>query len=608
MRTVESDTGIAGQACRHVAAMLLLAVTVVTVHGWSLGAGLFLDDYSHLARLQQASWQPGELIQASTLHFVGDHLKFWWAKQDLTLRYFRPVSFVIMKAQYMLCGYEPAGQHGASLAWHLVVVLVVYALGWRFWPGRWSALLAASIVAAHPGTVVAVQWIACQTELVTTALYLCGLWAWIAARQREGVCAWSSAGSEVSLSDGRQRRGSRVLLYVVAMVCYVLALGARENAITFPAVIVGYDLLCCRRWRWSWLVPVVITVGYLAVRHVVMDGFPVPPAPYVRTPCDVGFWGFVAFKLVYYLSALLAFVPVLPIAGTEFFSSRPGLVALLAAVVLGVCAWIVYPPQRRWFRVFWLGAAVVAFGPMLPVFASPHHLYLPLSFVVLAVVDRLDIAWQAPTYRRLRRAWVSVVVALLVVVAGAMVAVTGFAYRTATVYEDIVTEQTLACGDLPDDGRIYFINLPVISHSLGLALRHYTGRYDVAVHALTIAPRWSGSTSTVEATWLDDRRLQLVSRDAAWFAGPVGRVITGVVGADVPSVSRTYDADGYSVVVEDADESGVRSLVVTFDRSFAGVAQVPIFVNSSVASAMRIPGPTPSVTAGGDTDAMEVRP
>ena len=95
------------------------------------------------------------------------------------------------------------------------------------------------------------------------------------------------------------------------------------------------------------------------------------------TPNDPGFIRFIFDKVCYYLIGEFALAPIVPFGGLHYLRARPlmfyGLTAAVVVLLVGVSV--------RFFRQkpgLLAPAWLIGFmGPVLPAFASPHHLYLP---------------------------------------------------------------------------------------------------------------------------------------------------------------------------------------------------------------------------------------
>jgi len=135
---------------------------------------------------------------------------------------------------------------------HLVNSLLVYALCVRWLQGRapagaYIALIAALLFALHPA----------NTEAVT---YICG--------RSSSFMALFYLGAVLAYAAGRGTVDNRWLLWIASPLCFVLALGVKETAITLPAALLLWELLngggmresLRRQWP-VWLVAALAT-GY----------------------------------------------------------------------------------------------------------------------------------------------------------------------------------------------------------------------------------------------------------------------------------------------------------------------------------------------------------
>lgn len=120
--------------------LALLIAVVAGAHGFSLTCGLWLDDHLHYQQLRKAGWNFHDLVAASTLDAGVQRVRFWGSTTH-ELRFFRPVAFALMKAEYTLIGWRPGAMHAFNLAWHLaaatLVGLLVAGLFATAQPARW---------------------------------------------------------------------------------------------------------------------------------------------------------------------------------------------------------------------------------------------------------------------------------------------------------------------------------------------------------------------------------------------------------------------------------------------------------------------------------------
>jgi len=576
-------------AWQLLTAYALLAALIVGLHGTALRGGLFMDDYAHYKQLRESDWTLAGLAQACRLELVGGVIQLWWLPET-TLRFFRPVAFGLMKLTYTLTGWSPVALHAASLGWHFAVCVLLMMLLRRCGATLWLAWAVAGLFALHPGQVATVQWIACQTELMVTALLLGATLCYGRFRAWPGF-GTGAAGAAI---------GGGVL--------FALALGCRENAIVFPLVMATVDATLWwqrRRLRTGgdaphptaargrstclvlsfYTVILAIIVVYLAVRGCILGGNSVPPRPYVIPPTAPDFVRFILDKTWYYLLGEFLLAPCVPIGGLPYLQARPLMFYGLTALVLALLLVVVLRCRREPAGVLapaWLLGFML---PVLPVFVSPHHLYLPAvgwALVVMLILRGLGAVHSEPdasaARRRRRVMWITV--ALVGTAFGTATFYFGLAIETGVGVEDCLTEELAAApSGLHDGDTLYIANLPVLGHYVRLALEQHTGRRGLRVIPLTWSPRLLGPATPTELIWIDDRTIEIRVADDRYFAGPLGLLVREATGRDVPDeVDRLADL-GFRVRVLERDVGGIAALRFEFSRSL-GAPGVHLFWGS----------------------------
>lgn len=534
-------------ALRAGAGVVLLLALIVAVHAPALRLGLFMDDLAHWRQLREAPWTLRGLTDACRLDLVGGTIELWWLP-DVTLRFFRPLAFGLMKAVYTLSDWRPGPMHAASLAWHAAVCLLVMQAARGLGVRPLWAFAAAALFAIHPGHVVTVQWIACQSELMVSTFLLA---ATLLHLYGAGRPAWLAA----------------------AAVCFLLALGCRENAIVFPALALALDWLLRRRVDRRAAVGsialVLVAAAYLAVRTAMLGGVAAPPKPYVVPIADPDFARYVFDKLLYSLLGQFLLAPSVPLAGLAYLREHAllfyGLAAPLALALAGV-AWRGLrspsvgprPAVAAAFGVVWL---ICTTAPLLPVFESPHHLYLPglgWALVIAAALDGLAGAADSAAWRRAR----FVVAAMSCVLFGAVCArlTTWFAWglEAAEQVQDTLVAEVLAAPRPPRDGdTLYFANFPLVAHYAKLALERDGGLRGIRVVPLTWSPRLLGVVTPNALDWIDARTCELAIAGDRYFAGPLGELVRRTTGEPPPDVVDRRGDLGFNVITLERNADGV---------------------------------------------------
>lgn len=450
--------------------------------------------------------------------------------------------------------------HVASLVWHFAVATLLLLLLMRLGLSRIGSWGLAVVFAVHPLTLTDVQWIACQSELMVTAWLLLATLAWLQAR---------GLPEHHAPVPGR----ARLAWLAVCLLAYVFALGSRENAVMFPAIVLAGEVWAWRQRRgfaWGLLATLaVISIAYLALRTAMLGGAELPPRPYVVPPTSADFPRFVLDKLLYYLLGLFITVPIVPIGGVAYLRDIPLVFYGASLALVAFIAVVVYRERRTlrgWIGPVWL---VMTMLPVLPAFESPHHLYLPA--VGWAIVTAGVLAWIAGDARRatsrLREVGAAVFVGGMTL--SFVVQVHLFSYitlNTAQGVEDQVVE-ALAAADLQEGDTIYCVNFPLIAHYSKLAVQQRTGIQDLRVVPLNWAPRLLGVVTPSELRRIDDRTLEVRVANDEFFAGPLARLVKESLGeAPQEMLAKRVQHAGFTVEWLPTEEPGIRALRFTFTK------------------------------------------
>ena len=218
---------------REVLLLAFAALSAVSVYVNSLG-GKFVWDDRKLILDDRAikSWR--ELPQ------IFSHDFFERNEDDLPYGYYRPLTTVSYLADYTLWGLRPFGYHLTNVGLHALCTILVALILLRLrWPPMATAV-AALLFAIHPIHTENVAWIAGRTDLL--AFFFCAL-TLLFALSAEPRC---ESQKSAAVGVGPPRRVALVL----SLVCYGLALLAKEMSIVVVSWLAVIDLAVNRRpWR-----------------------------------------------------------------------------------------------------------------------------------------------------------------------------------------------------------------------------------------------------------------------------------------------------------------------------------------------------------------------
>jgi len=441
-----------------------------------------------------------------------------------------------------------------------------------------------------------VQWIASQSEIMVTALLLSSLLCFGTYR------AWWSAAPTAAQPSSEPLRVPKIAgrgRYLAAsLVLFMLALGCRENAITFPGILLLTDwMVHRRRVLGTWPVYAILAAicgAYLSIRAAMLGGAALPPKPYVIPPSDPEFFGYIFSKACYYVLSEFLLLPCVPFGGLAYFSQHPLLFFGATALVLLGLAWL---SIRNWGRpAAALAPACLILGMLavLPSFESPHHLYLPGVGWTIATMLLLRAIWRDG--RGLAAAWRRVAAWTLwggaIALFGLMTYVSSLAIRVGQQVEDQVAAEIAATTPSIRDGdTLYILNLPTIAHYVKLILEHRLGVRDLRVVALTWSPRLLGMATPAELQLVNDRTIDVTVFEDRYFAGPFAELARKATGYSTPILpGRPAATADFTATCMDGDQTGIRSMRFEFKRPLTDPG-VHLFWGSQTRWACRVAPP-----------------
>ncbi len=360
MAEISAPPGLPPATPSRRAASLLVAVVAAAAYAATLGYELVWDD----TLLIQQSWRLHHwraLPSLLTSHF--------WSEVGEASHYYRPLVTLTFFLDLQIWGLRPLGFHLTNVLAHLAVTLAVLAVARRALRGELAAVACALVFALHPLHTESVSFVSGRTDVVATLFFLLALLAYDRGRDREGraLSAWSLG-------------------------AYLLALLAKELAITLPAVLMVWDRLVrgdlrdrAAMWRAAprYAAFSAIAVVYFGLRWFALGGLDSgadawgPPLARVLTTLKI-VASYVWLTLVPYpASPYHVIAPETVPPSLTWWLAVAGLVA-----AVGATAWAVRraPAAGLGALWFWLTLApsiAVNLLPLPSVIVAERFLYLP---------------------------------------------------------------------------------------------------------------------------------------------------------------------------------------------------------------------------------------
>lgn len=430
---------------------LVISMLACVIYGGTLHGQYVFDDLSNVRDNRYVRMEKFDLDQLRDVAF---------RSQSST----RPVAYVSFALTYYaqeklgLNGDDVVGFHLVNIAIHVIngllvgiIALVTYqqlapTIGRVANDSRWAwmALLAGCVFVAHPLQTQAVTYIVQRMTSLAVMFYLAAFVCYLVGRRHEIArrrWIWWAAGS----------------------VCWALALGSKQIAVTLPLAILLYESYFFRNLEATWLrrsakylLIALLLVGavgvvYMATRDFTFSGY--RDRDFTMGERVLTQWR----VMVFYISLVFWPVPSRLSLIHEFTTSHslidPHTTWMSLLVIVGLVALAIWG-ARRWrllsFAILWfflhlaLESSVVALE-----MAYEHRLYLPLVGVAVALPWVLFRAAK-------ERSWGAVLTATIVVLLAASTLLRNQVWRTPeTLWSDVIAKNP-KCSRAYNARGVYF--------------------------------------------------------------------------------------------------------------------------------------------------------
>ncbi len=213
-----------------IIAIIALAVATVFIFGSIVNNYFVGDDFT---------W-----IRWAVTSTVNDIPKFFVSSEGF---FYRPLAKTYFLLAYSLFGFRPQGYHIFDILLHFGSVFGAYVLVYQLSKKKFLAFLVSLFFLISPLNSESVFWISSTSHLMASLFFIWGFVAYINWR-----------------AEGR-----RWLFYLLAVLAFILGLFSHEYMITFPLIIIIYELLFTRFTIVNSSPFIILSLAYLWLRNVV---------------------------------------------------------------------------------------------------------------------------------------------------------------------------------------------------------------------------------------------------------------------------------------------------------------------------------------------------
>jgi hypothetical protein len=214
----------------------LFALSIILLgvanHAPSLGWGFQYDDYMHQFMIRFAGDEPSgrpwnlyDFASASDpdSDLRGRGLLPWWASDDFQIRYFRPITSLSILADAALYGRWAPGYHATSLVLFGLFLFLTFELYVALGASASAALWALAVLSFDDVHALPVGWLAARSTPMAALFVVATLLAVI-----------------------RHERSRKPIDLGIALLCFLLACGCKEDSAMIVPVVALYVLLLTR--------------------------------------------------------------------------------------------------------------------------------------------------------------------------------------------------------------------------------------------------------------------------------------------------------------------------------------------------------------------------
>ena len=451
----------------------------------------FMDDFWHLAHLESgdyifSTWQSGrENID-----------KIWYMRKEVFSAlawveqiqlYFRPVYLVFLWLDYQLFEWFAPAYHIHSQIWHSLNTILLFILLQNLKLHKNIVLIACLTFAIHPMVAEPLGWISARCDL-----------------QMLSFCLLSAIFYFKWQSTGKIRN---IILYVTM---FILALGAKEHALTFPFIMLAYEAsrklfnknnLQTKNTFAVLAINLVIALVFLAWRMMDSGGPATYSVPKASFAAFVGYGplGVLAYNFIQYLKFAVSGIPPTSFIGLSA-PLNPIIGAISLSLILATIFYLVWKlrNQKALFMLWWGLGFLFA---MLWMPSSGRYFYpaAPGMAVIFAIAIYSLIKSTRPVLSLLGKALLGLFFSWWI----ALSLMVSFTEVTAhNTVKDAVNDMVMEIEKRPDVTDVYLMHLWPLMVSAPDVVPLMIKRENLKIHLLTFASTLYNPNMSVKMRYL----------------------------------------------------------------------------------------------------------
>jgi len=287
------------------------------------------------------------LYALSTNHFVGNYI---------------PVTMFVHALSWFFFGSNDAGHHLLNVALHILNGVLVYQLGKKLFKTENVSITIMTIFLLHPLQVESVGWISELKNILSTSFYIAGLLYYI-----------------------RYLNNSRVKIYIVTVLFFVLGCLSKSSVVVFPLSLICVDIYFKQNFSWKFIINKIpffifsLVFGLLNIKAQTEDQF-INYAHAFPIHERIGYAGFALMRYFFMFVAPINLSVIYP------YPQNHGAAFVIGYFTLTALAFILYQSVKRkkynflaliLFTLINL-LLVLQFVPFGEVLYADRYMYIPV--------------------------------------------------------------------------------------------------------------------------------------------------------------------------------------------------------------------------------------